>query len=136
METIVWDHDTSVFYITAASFPAGIMDAHAKLNELVPDGTGRKFFGISRPENGSIVYRAAVEEVYSGEGTERNCEAMVLRKGKYISLFITDYAKDIQSIGRAFKQLLAQPGLDPNGYCVELYLNNEDVQCMIRLADN
>jgi hypothetical protein len=42
--------------------------------------------------------------------------------------------KDIPAIQRTFNQLLAQPGLDPQGYCVEQYIGN-DMLCMIRLAD-
>ena len=48
-----------VLCITATSFPSGIMDAHQKQHELIPYTTERKYFGISRPENGGIVYKAA-----------------------------------------------------------------------------
>lgn len=134
METIAWKDDINVFYVVAASFPEGIMDAHNTLRAEVPVSAGRRYFGVSRPEQGTIVYKAAAEETYDGEGMERGYKTMVLRKGQYISLAVKDYAKDTKSIERAFKQLLAQPGLDPNGYCVEWYLNDKDVQCMIRLA--
>ncbi len=50
-----------------------------------------------------------------------------------MSITINDYAKDIMSIDRAFKELLALPDLDPQGYCVEWYYNEKDVKCMIRL---
>lgn len=40
---------------------------------------------------------------------------------------------DIPAIGKAFKELLAIPGIDPEGACVEWYLSNKDVQCMVRL---
>ncbi len=135
METITLDNDIKVFFITAKSFPDGIMDAHKKLHALVPLSADRKFFGISRPENGVIAYKAAAEEINQGEAEKLNCDTIVLKKGKYISLTIKDYMKDIQSIGRAFKKLLSYPGLDPNGYCVEWYLNGKDVKCMIRLEE-
>jgi predicted transcriptional regulator YdeE len=134
METTKLDNDIKVFYITADSFPEGIMDAHKKLHALVPFSANRKFFGISRPENNKgIVYKAAAEEINPGEAEKLNCDTLVLKKGNYISLTINDYMKDIQSIDRSFKELLSQPGLDPNGYCVEWYLNDKDVKCMIRL---
>jgi hypothetical protein len=135
METITLDHDIKVFYVTAKTFPGGIMDAHKKLHELVPFSTGRKYFGVSRPENGAIVYKAAAEEINQGEAEKLNCDALLLERGKYICLTINDYMKDIQSIDRSFKELLLYPGLDPKGYCVEWYFNDKDVKCLIRLNE-
>lgn len=135
MEETIVDKDVKVFYITATSFPDGIMDAHKKLHALVPFTSGRKYFGISRPENGVIVYKAAAEEINQGEGEQFNCDSLVLKKGRYISLTVNDFMKDIQSIGKSFQQLLSYPGLDPDGYCVEWYLNDKDVKCMIRLKE-
>jgi hypothetical protein len=43
--------------------------------------------------------------------------------------------KDIQSIERAFKRLLSYPGIDPQAYCVEWYLDGKDVRCMVRLKE-
>lgn len=134
MEIKTIDNDIRVFYITASSFPDGVLAAHQKLHALVPFSKDRKYYGISRPENeDGIVYRAAAEEMSAGEAEKFNCETLVLKKGKYISMVVHDYMKDLQSIGKAFSQLLDYPGLDPQGYCVELYLNDQDVDCMIRL---
>lgn len=43
--------------------------------------------------------------------------------------------KDISSIGKAFKELLSDQRIDPNGACVEKYLNASDVQCIVKLTD-
>jgi len=133
MEIITIDKDMYVIYMEAASFPDGVLDAHQKLHALIPFSTERKYFGISRPENGMIVYKAAAEEKHTGEAKELNCETIILRKGRYVSLTITNYMKDLQSIGQAFNELLTTPDLDPEGYCVEWYFSDTDVKCMIRL---
>lgn len=135
METTTFDKDIKIFYITAASFPEGIMDAHKNLHALVPVTKNRKYFGISRPEHGVIRYKAAAEELYNGEAEKLYCDTMILKKGKYISLTISDYIKDLQSINSAFKELLSNPDIDPEGYCVEWYVTNKDVKCMIRLKE-
>lgn len=147
METITLGNDITVFYITAKSFPDGIMDAHQALHALVPFSIDRKYFGISRPENGVIVYKAAAEEISHGEAEKFNCPRHVIKKGKYIYLTIIDYKKDVQSIRKAFDELLSHPGLDPHGYCVEWYLPTaqagpptgqavlNDVKCMVRLKE-
>ena len=137
MDTIELSDDIKVFYITADTFPEGALAAHQKLHELVPFSQERKYFGISRPEQGKgIVYRAGTDEQYPGESGEYQCDTLVLKKGKYVSLDVKGYREDPLRIEAAFQQLLKYPGLDPQGYCVEWYSNDENtVVCMIRLED-
>ncbi len=134
MEKTRFDKDIKVFYVNAKSFPEGIQESHQKLHSLITYSKDRKYFGVSRPEQGGgIVYRAAAEELEPGEAEKLHLETLVLKKGEYVSINIKDFAKDIMSIDRAFKELLALPDLDPQGYCVEWYYNEKDVNCMIRL---
>lgn len=137
MEISTLDHDIKVLYVTAAAFPEGVPDAHARLHKLVPFSEDRNYFGLSRPENnGPIVYRAAAEEKSLGEAEKYHCETLILKKGKYICLTVTDFRKDPRSMDRAFRELLAVQNLDPEGYCVEWYANDkEEVKCMIRLQE-
>lgn len=132
-ETITFDNDISVICVTADSFPEGITAAYNKLNTLITL-SGRKIFGLSRLENGVIVYKAAAEETAAGEGEKLGLETIVLKKGEYISHTINDFMLNIPSIGESFKELISNPGIDPDGYCVEWYFNNKDVRCMIRMA--
>ena len=135
MEITMFDKDIKVIYITATSFPEGVQDTFEKLQAIVPFSKDRKLFGISRPENGTIVYKAALEEIKPGEAEVLGCDTLVLKKGKYISQTGYDFMKDLQLIGKTFRELLLHPGLDPNGYCVEWYTDNKNVKCMIRLAE-
>ncbi len=123
-------------YITASSFPDGVLAAHQKLHTLIPFTTDRRYFGLSRPENGGqIVYRASAEELEPGEGEKLKLETLILKKGKYISLIIHDFMKDIPAIEKAFNLLTSQPDIDPQGYCVEEYINQKDMLCMVKLKD-
>ena len=63
METIVIDKDIKLIYEQAESFPIGVKATHDKIHSLFPFTTERKYLGLSRPENGVIIYRAAVEEI-------------------------------------------------------------------------
>jgi hypothetical protein len=137
MESFFLEQDIKIFYVTATSFPGGVMDAHQKLHSLIGSPTGRKFFGISYPETPSkIIYKAAVEESYPGEGERLGCETFVIKKGQYISIYIKDFMNDIPKIGQSFKELLADERIDPKGCCVEEYIYDKDVRCMVRLKDN
>jgi len=137
MESIFLEQDIKVFYVTATSFPDGIQGAYQKLHSLIGSPAGRRFFGISYPETPSkIIYKAAVEESYSGEGEKLGCETFVIKKGQYTSIYIQDFMKDIPKIGQSFQELLTDERIDPNGCCVEEYVNDKDVRCMVRLKDN
>ena len=133
MEKFILDNDIKVFCEEAKSFPAGIMDAFEVLRSLVPDASERRYFGISQPDKkGTIEYNAAVEEIYQGEAEELGCEKFVITGGEYISILIPDYMNDVSDIGKAFKELIAHPEIDPEGYCIEMY-NDNDVRCMVRV---
>ena len=87
METIKLENDITVMYITAASFPAGVLAAHQKLHSLIPFSTERKYFGLSRPEGGDeIVYKAAAEVLESGEAEKLNLETLTIKKGTVIDM--------------------------------------------------
>lgn len=134
MENFQLNNDIKVFYLAAKSFPDGVLEAHNELQAKLPTIENRKFFGISSPgENGSILYKAAVEELYDGEGKKAGCERFTIKAGKYISTFIADFMKDVPAVSKAFRKLLAYPGIDPNGYCLEIYEGSSDVRCLVPL---
>ena len=137
MEKLSLKTDIKVFYVTAKSFPEGISEATNKLHSLFTFSQERRIFGLSRPENyAGIVYRAAAEEMYEGEAAKLNCETLIIPKGEYKVIIVSDFRKDNMSIYNAFQQLLKEPNLDPQGYCVEWYsTDKEEVKCMIRLDE-
>ena len=135
METTVLEKDINVLFVEAKSFPEGIMEAHQKLHGLVPFDRERKYFGISRPEDGTIVYKAGMEEAFPGEASKLNCQTVILKKGRYVSRVVRNYPEEPQQIGETFNELLTHDNLDPQGYCVEWYQNEQDVKCMIRLKE-
>lgn len=136
MEKYTIDKDVKVFCVTAKSFPDGALEAHQKLHARVPFTADRRYFGISRPnEKGIITYKAAAEEKNPKEGEELGFEPFTIKSGQYIGLTIKDYIHDIQRVGDAFQKIIARDDIDPQGYCVELYLNDSDVRCMVRLKD-
>ena len=136
MEKYFLKEDVDVFYITAVSFPDGIMDAHQKLQSLLPSTRGRNFFGISYPDKtGTIIYKAAVEESYPGEAEKYGCKTFVIPKGEYISTLLTDWQKDKTIISRTFKKLLSDPKIDKNGFCLEMYLSENEMRCLVKRSE-
>ena len=135
METYTLERDIKVFYTEAGSFPNGIKPAFDKLHSLLQSqAAGRNFFGISYPqEPGKIIYRAAVEENFEGEGETLGCATFIIRKGKYIGIYIKDFMKNITAIGNAFQELIQHPEIDPDGYCLEIYEGMAHVKCLVPL---
>ncbi|MGN6647403.1 MAG: transcriptional regulator [Cytophaga sp.] len=135
MKNYFLEKDIKVFYMQADSFPDGVLAAHQKLHSLIPYSDKRKYFGISNPDKtGKIIYKAAAEELAEHEGEKLGLKTFVLKSGNYISIVIKDYQKQITAIRKAFDVLLSDPAIDPQGSCVEWYLNDTDVQCMVRLV--
>ncbi|WP_316831207.1 transcriptional regulator [Pedobacter aquatilis] len=136
METFYLNEDIKVMYVTATSFPDGVEDAHKKLHNMLAFDEKRRYFGISRPDGKSIVYKAAAEELNPGEAEILGFETLTIKKGNFISAYISDFMKDIPQIGKTFEKLLANPAVDPNGYCLEMYIENKDVRCMVPLKNS
>ncbi len=128
------EEEISLFYVQAEQFPAGIGAAFQKLHALLPSVEGRDFFGISFPgPGGEIIYRAAVKALHEGEGEALGCPVFTVPTGTYLSHTLINWHKDETSIGKTFRQFLADPRLDPDGFCLEVYLNEKDVQCMVKI---
>ena len=121
MGTITIDNDIKVFYVTAKKFPDAVPEAYQDLQARITDNSdNRRYFGISFPgQTGTIICKAAAEELQPGEAEKYHCETFTIRKGRYVSIEIKNHLRDPQCIGKAFQQLLAQPGIDPQGYCLE-----------------
>jgi hypothetical protein len=133
METYFLEKDIALCCITASSFPDGVLAAHQQLHARFANDGKRQFFGISRPEKNTIIYKAAVEMREKETAGDFGGESGTIQKGKYTSIVLKDFRKDIPAIGKTFQQLLTNPDIDPNGYCVEMYIGSDDVRCMVRL---
>ena len=134
MENYILENDIHTFCITAKSFPDGVLESHQQLHKLIPYSKERNYYGLSCPnKEGVIVYKAAAQELSKGEGKKLNLENAIIKKGNYTSIFIPNFVNDITSVEKAFKKLLANPDIDPNGMCVEWYTSDTDVRCMVRL---
>lgn len=134
MENFELDRDIAIVCVTATSFPMGIGAAFKKLEDMVGSVQDRVFYGISRPdENRNIIYKAGAAEAFNGEAGQLGCEKFLLRKGLYRVERIRDWRGQEQKIGEAFMQLLQYPALDTDFPCVEWYMGDAEVMCMVRI---
>ncbi len=132
MEEFTLPKEINIYTITAKSFPEDIGEVHHRLHKLLPPNTYRNSYGISRPENGKIIYKAGAE-VFENENIDLKIfEPITIQSGTYISILINDFRNNLSQIDTAFKNLTSLKNIDPNGYCIEFYFNPKDVRCMIK----
>jgi hypothetical protein len=134
MKTYHLDKDIHVFCQAAKSFPDGVQEAHQSLHRMVSFSPQRKYYGISwMDKDGTIIYKAAAEELTPGELSKHNLEPFTIRNGDYVYIDIKNFRDNIPAIGQAFDQLKSDKRIDPQGVALEWYYNDTDVRCMIRL---
>lgn len=132
MKEFKYEKDIKVWIVKASSFPEGVLQSHEKLHRFFPSDGSRRYFGLSRPSpegRGKIDYWAGAEQL---PGDDSDLDRKVVKEGRYVGKKIKDFRKDVASIGNTFQEILKRPDIDPEGYCVEWY-QDEDVQCMVRL---
>ena len=132
-ETKTIQTDIKTICIKAESFPSGVKQAHEKLHNL-PEAEKRRFFGISwMGKNNEIIYYAAADELSAEESIKYGCETFTIKKGDYCGIMLKDWCKTPDLVGITFQELLKVPGLDPNGYCLEIYHGETDMECLVKL---
>lgn len=133
MEKKKIENDIRTICIKAVSFPGGVKEAHEKLHAL-PGEEKRRFFGISwMGKNNEIIYYAAADELSAEEAITYGCETFTIKKGDYCGIMLKDWCKTPELVGITFQELLKEPGLDPNGYCLEIYHGDTDMECLVKL---
>lgn len=135
-ELIYFEHDITTVCVTAETFPEGVGAAHQKLHRMVAYSPERKYFGISYClVKEQIIYHAATEIAPEDDADNPEFDVFFIKKGAYLSVLISNFMNDLPGIGCRFRELLADPRVDSDGYCLEWYLNKEDMRCMVRLKD-
>jgi DNA gyrase inhibitor GyrI len=134
MQTTSINQNITLACITATSFPAGVPQSHQQIQAIFPNSSQRRIYGISRPnEQGIIVYKACIEIAEPSEATALGLETFVIPSGTYQVIAVKDYPNNLGAIREAFQVLTAHADMDPDGYCIENYLNEKDMECLFKL---
>ena len=135
------EEDIPLLCMTANSFPEGVESVHKLVQSSIPqeksDIKPRKVFGLSRPENGiGLIYKACIEEFESDDFDVDNFEEMIISEGNYYYTDLINYYNDIPKIGIVFNEMIQLENIDPNGYCIEWYMNEgKDMRCLVKIKD-
>ncbi|PST82604.1 transcriptional regulator [Pedobacter yulinensis] len=136
MEKYILEQDIPVVYVAAREVPEGIGAAILEMEAcLKADAGNRIFYGVSGCRNGEMFYWAAANEARPGEAEQLGCRRFTIPAGRYLAKTVRNFREDIQQIKRTFEELLDQPGLQTGGLCVEIYINDDDVRCLVQIDD-
>lgn len=134
MERYRLAEDVRLYCVQASSFPAGILAAFNRLENIFTDVPLRDCFGISyMNEDGDIIYKAAIAA--SHIENSHGCEEFTLVQGEYLTTTIKNWRQNVPAIGQTFKTLIADARMDKTFPCVEWYENEEDVICMVKIDE-
>ena len=135
MELFTLENDIHVIGLHVENFPLGIPEAIDKIHSAFSNGKSLPLYSRSQPVGGEIQYFIGVE-INNLEVSEKlGFVHFVIESGSYLAQNIVDWQGKVQSIQRVFDELLNDNRLDPNGYCVELYKNDKELVCMVKLGN-
>ncbi len=125
--------DIKLFTVTATKFPEGVQAAFEQLHSLTSIYDAIAYYGISYANaNGGIIYKAAVALKDSTTDIP-GIETYFLQAGEYRGMEILNFREHIADIGKTFQELIQHPDINKNGCCIEVYYNDTDVRCMVKI---
>jgi len=137
MEKYKLERDVKIMCLPVPAFPNGIQEAFNELWQKLPRINNRNFYGISYMNEASeIIYKSAAEEMKDGEAEKYGYEPFTIIKGEYLTETINNWRNQLPSIGETFMEMVKDPRMDRAFPCVEWYKTDEEMWCMIRMADH
>jgi len=137
MEKYKLERDVKIMCLPVPAFPNGIQEAFNELWQRLPRINHRNFYGISYvTEASEIIYKSAAEEMKDGEAEKYGYEPFTIIKGEYLTETINNWKNQLPSIGETFMEMVKDLRMDRAFPCVEWYKTDEEMWCMIRMADH
>lgn len=134
MYTTEIKEDITLHCIIATSFPDGVAAVWQQLHTRYPPGPEASYYGLSFPDaNGGIHYRACVHLRNADVAKACTLPVFTVKKGLFICEDIPNFMTGVPKIGITFQELIHQPNVAKDGFCLEKYINPTDMICMVPL---
>lgn len=129
--SLVSRDETAVIAVEAASFPDGISEAWKRLETLYPPRKGRRFYGLTRFENGELRYFAAVVPPIEQEAVPTGFVRLTVQSGLYARVKLEGWTERTGEFSNVFDYLMECFEFSPGGYSVEFYRSQREAHLMI-----
>lgn len=133
METIRLSDAVQLIGFQVKSFPMGVGDAFDKLEQMV--GSDRPYYGLSKMSGTGVLYIAAALKKSTNESSVLKLNDYTVPNGEYAVRLIKDWRRNLNAIPHVFGDLLKTEGIDETAFCVEWYKNDDEMLCMVKLAN-
>lgn len=134
-EVMVIDADRILKGFQVPTFPDGIGDAFDQLVQRF--GLKNSYYGICSMIDGKLAYYATVEAAGGAAEVvnDESLETLSVKTGSYASVHIANWREKLPLISRTFHEMMSIDNLDRESPAIEWYKSDDDMYCMLRLAD-
>lgn len=132
MEIKIIADDIHVFGHVVPDFPSGVAAAFDAMVRKLPGGFDRDFYGISAMRDGKMQYVAAAAARKPDEGEIFGYQHFAIEKGEYLAIPLENWREKTQCINDTFHTLTEDPTADLAKPCVEWYVNDETMWCLVK----
>jgi hypothetical protein len=134
MEIYDLKEDLNVMGLQLKKFPDGIGELFDELITRIPGGFSRSYYGISRMNrDNEITYYATAEKLGPEEPGILKLNEYAIEKGRYLTVRLHDWRKNLQNIKATFTEILKDERADHQKPCVEWYKNEQEMLCMVKM---
>ena len=125
----------SVWAVRSLAFPSGIPAAWSRLESIYPPRPGRRFYGLTRVENGREVYYAAVEQQTVAGGSPGRLLSLEVDGGRYARVKLFDWPEHTERIAGIFAELESAYPVRPGGFFIEFYRSRRELQLLVPIGE-
>jgi hypothetical protein len=111
--------------------PSSAEDTFRRLESHLSSLKGRKFYGLSKLENGNLTYLACVNMEKDDDGDINGGQIIILEKGTYVREKISDWKKNLEQIPAVIDRVAAESTVNSERYVIEFYRSERELFLLI-----
>jgi hypothetical protein len=133
MDTFMIEKDIPVFGFRVEKFPLEIKETFDRLVTII-GGFEQPLYGISWMEGNEVIYYAMADDEIPGLAKHHAAEQRTIQKGNYLKVTVKDWLSKTDKLNAIFHEMMSDPRADLSSACVEIYKNDEEMYCLVKLS--
>lgn len=127
----ILDSSIRLMCLKSPDGPHSAEDTFRRLENHLPSLRGKKFYGLSKLENGNLTYLACVNMEEGESGDIKGLQKLTLEKGVYDREKINDWQKNLGQIPTVIDRVAASNSVDSERYVIEFYRSEKELFLLI-----
>lgn len=125
------DSSIKLMCLKSPDGPHSAEDTFRRLENHLSSMRKRKFYGLTRLEEGNLTYLACVNMEGGADRDFVEGQKVTLEKGKYEREKISDWKKNLGQIPAVIDRVAAESSVDSERYVIEFYRSEKELFLMI-----